>query len=168
MTNRDETVLLEELRAKYFVRNAKLLWRRDGRTVKRGEEAGCFDSKGYRVVRHNNKLLKAHRVIFALHYGRWPSGDLDHRNGVRSDNRIRNLREAGRAENMWNRKADHNNKCGVLGVHQTSRGTWIAQLQHMKKKVLRSEHATIDAAIAARRTAERKYFGKFAPSRSHK
>ena len=40
-----------------------------------------------------NRSYMAHRVIWAMHYGKWPKY-LAHRNGRRDDNRITNLRFA--------------------------------------------------------------------------
>lgn len=49
--------------------------------------------------------IYVHRVVFALHYGRWPQGMIDHANGNRTDNRIENLREATMRQNARNTRS---------------------------------------------------------------
>lgn len=41
----------------------------------------------------------SHRLAWAMYYGVWPSTQIDHVNGDRSDNRILNLRELPQPEN---------------------------------------------------------------------
>ena len=67
-----------------------------------GEEAGNIGAGRYRRVSIDNGLYLVHRLIFALANRRWPSGDLDHRNRDRLDNRLENLVECSRAENRMN------------------------------------------------------------------
>jgi hypothetical protein len=71
-----------------------------------GKPAGKLGSGGYMTVglRVNGRAISmaAHRVVWVLHYGRWPKQYLDHINRVRSDNRIENLREVTPAENLQN------------------------------------------------------------------
>jgi hypothetical protein len=43
-------------------------------------------------VRLNKKRYRVDKVIWALHYGVYPEGDVIHVNGNRADNRIMNLR----------------------------------------------------------------------------
>lgn len=44
-----------------------------------------------------------HRVVWLLIKGEWPSLEIDHANGIPSDNRLENLRLATRSENAMNR-----------------------------------------------------------------
>lgn len=165
MSKKETIQALEEAYRRYCVRGGRLYWKVDGPRAKKSAPAGCKDNKGYYVVRIAGSLFKAHRVIFAMHHGRWPSGDLDHRNGVRDDNRVRNLREADRSQNMWNRKPHVTNRSGHLGVCRAG-SKWRAQMHYKRCPVLKKDFDTLEAAVAARRAAERKYFGKFAPSRN--
>lgn len=57
------------------------------------------------AIRFKNKLrmFRYHRLIFLYHHGYLPA-ELDHVNGVRSDNRIENLRVSDRVLNNANRK----------------------------------------------------------------
>jgi hypothetical protein len=61
------------------------------------------DRSGYLTLKIGRKSYLAHRVCWFLYYGVWPDGHLDHINGVKSDNRIVNLREATISQNAQNR-----------------------------------------------------------------
>lgn len=71
-----------------------------------GKLAGKLDGRGYYAIglRINGKAISmaAHRVVWALHHGRWPTLHIDHINRLRDDNRIENLREVTQAENAKN------------------------------------------------------------------
>lgn len=65
-----------------------------------GVAIGWIDACGYRTAsghfggrRYN---VRIHRLAWALHYGSWPEGEIDHINCIPSDNRIENLRLASR------------------------------------------------------------------------
>lgn len=84
-----------------------------------GKPAGAPHSRGYRQVtfKWNGVKIKAlvHRVCFAIHFGREPNL-VDHRNGVRDDNRASNLRDADASKNQCNRKGIVA-KSGLKGVY---------------------------------------------------
>ena len=67
----------------------------------KGHSNGRYLFFGYRM---NGKMLQIlfHRVVWAHCYGRFPTGQLDHINGVKTDNRIENLREVTDSENKRN------------------------------------------------------------------
>lgn len=90
-----------------------------------GKEAfTSTDKRGARQGALFNQLYLAHRVAFALHFGRWPEGTVDHRDGDPGNNRPENLREATQQENCRNQRP----KGGVShykGVSWDSRrSTW--------------------------------------------
>lgn len=64
--------------------------------------AGCVSKRGYIQVRKGRDKFMAHRIIWAIHYGAWPSVGLDHINGNKLDNRIENLRETTQFQNSKN------------------------------------------------------------------
>jgi hypothetical protein len=104
------------------------------------------------------KRYKAHRVAWALYYGEWPEGEIDHINGIRSDNRLINLRVVSHKDNMRNQRLSKANKSGVIGVCWAShRGKWSAQIKVNRKKLHLGLFGTIKEAAAARKAAERKY-----------
>ncbi len=97
-----------------------------------GAETGLsMCGNGYRMLHLtlNGRRLQilAHRVAWAIHTGRYPDGHIDHVNGVRSDNRIANLRDVTVNENKRNAKRRSDNVSGFGGVYyKTSRRKWIA------------------------------------------
>ena len=83
---------------------------------------------GYLVIRLEKKSFRLHRLAWLWVYGRLPSGDLDHKNGDRSDNRISNLREATRVQNTYNRGANPKNPSGIKGVcWHPAANKWMAR-----------------------------------------
>lgn len=93
---------------------------------------------GYVVVTLRSRHYRAHRLIWLYVHGIWPSLDIDHRNGVRSDNRILNLREASVTLNNQNvRQArSHNKSTGLLGAYPTvTPGRWRARIVVNRKPI---------------------------------
>lgn len=114
----------------YDPETGNLIWRVDRGTNKmRGKIAGYVHSKGYRHVRTGEGQFKAHRIIWVYHYGIEPKEHIDHINGNCSDNRLENLREATRSENMQNRKKAHkNSSVGLMGVQRNGK-RWKATIR---------------------------------------
>ena len=71
-------------------------------SVKVGDVVGSPQSNGYLRVRVGKHLLHVHRLAWLLHTGEWPQNTVDHRNGIRSDNRASNLRDLPKAVNNQN------------------------------------------------------------------
>jgi hypothetical protein len=88
-----------------------------GPNARAGSIAGSNDSKGYRKITFMQEFHRAHRLAWLYVYGEWPKHEIDHINGIRSDNRISNLRDIPRARNAENTRTPRkNNKSGLLGV----------------------------------------------------
>ena len=69
-----------------------------------GDIAGCINKKsGYIQIRLNQKTYLAHRIAFAFENGYLPE-EVDHKNHIRTDNRILNLRDSNRILNSRNLK----------------------------------------------------------------
>ncbi len=64
----------------------------------------------------NYRLYTTHRLIWLFVHGSWPKNHLDHINGIIIDNRIENLREATRSQNMGNQPIKRINTSGYRGV----------------------------------------------------
>lgn len=121
-----------------------------------GAEAFTAKEKhGYHVGNFHGRLYKAHRVIWLLHSGEWPREQIDHINGIRSDNRISNLRPVSKLENAKNMRVSKRNTSGVPGVvwmkHQNK---WCASIFCNGTKHHLGVFSVFDEAVAARRGAE--------------
>ena len=99
-----------------------LRWKRRfklGSTVRAGDEAGSLDAlDGYWKLHGLGDHFKVHKIVWALHnnFGKQEGKHIDHLNGIRSDNRIANLRLIDPEFNARNQGIQKNNKTGVNGV----------------------------------------------------
>lgn len=127
-------------------------------SAKKGSVVNSLNSKGYLRVGIDNRRHSLHRVIWALAYGYWPKNEIDHINGIKTDNKLENLREVTGAENQRNRKTGVNNTSGCVGVtwHKKA-GVWQAQIKTPEKYIYLGSFSDLDDAIAARKDAEKKY-----------
>ena len=102
--------------------------------------------------------FKAHRVIWALYYGEWPTNQIDHKNHIRSDNRIDNMTDVQNAENCKNKVLSRFNTSGVHGVHYFKRRqNWQVYINSGGKRINLGYFVSKDDAIATRKAAEIKY-----------
>ena len=77
-------------------------------------------------------VIGMHRAVWAWHHGRFPEKQIDHVNGVETDNRIENLREVTPSENMRNMVYPWkpNAKTGLPGVNEHGNGYRIKVAQN--------------------------------------
>ena len=68
-------------------------------SIQSGTVAGMIYA-GYRRIRVDGQMYQAHRLAWFYIHGHWPVNLIDHKNTIRDDNRLSNLREATRAENV--------------------------------------------------------------------
>lgn len=97
---------------KHFRYNDGVITRTD-----RKNSNGSLDKDGYLILKIKGKQFKAHRVAWLLVHGDFPKSELDHINRNRTDNRIENLRESNRKEQVANRTLKPNPKTGVCGIY---------------------------------------------------
>lgn len=122
-----------------------------------GQGAFTYIAKtGYHQGPIFNRKYLAHRVLWALVYGEWPVCEIDHINGVRSDNRISNLRMVTRQENQRNKRLLVSNTTGYHGVQQCN-GRWKASINVNRQYISLGSYAQKCNAVAARKRAEVKY-----------
>ena len=142
----------------------RLFWRVKKNTrINVGDLAGSLaKNHGYWVVGLDNKLLLAHRIVFAMVHGSWPH-QVDHINGVKTDNRPSNLRAASHADNQRNKRLQKTNTSGVKGVSWHKRDqNWSAQCKVNGRIHNLGQHKTIQAAEAAVRAFREQNHGEFA------
>lgn len=122
------------------------------------------DSKGYVRLSINGEDIPLHRFLMN------PSDDkvVDHKNRKPNDNRKNNLRVCTEAENMRNLSIAKNNKTCVTGVFKVKlkkKGyRYVAEITVNYKRKYLGYFKNFEDAIKARKEAELKYFGEFAPT----
>lgn len=126
-----------------------------------GRAAGSIDAYGYVHIRLCGYQLKGHRIAWLHTHGSWPAGQLDHINGVRTDNRIANLREATPSENSGNTRRHADNQCGLKGVYRVGK-RWVARIHADGKSRHLGRFDAPEEAHAAYCVAAHELFGEFA------
>jgi hypothetical protein len=116
----------------------------------------------YVHLKAGGHCIYGHRAAWAMHYGEWPKGQIDHRDGDGTNNRIDNLRDSTHTQNQRNQRLHVKNKTGARGVSFHSRSKkWQASIcDGNGKKIFIGRFATIEAAAAARKEAEAKHWGQ--------
>ena len=123
-----------------------------------GSVAGTVDAYGYLVITLNKKIYKAHRLAWMYTYGAWPSGDIDHINQDKQDNRIENLRVSTPAQNKLNISSYTNSSSDKLGVcYDSVRGCYVAQFKPNGVSVLYKRCDTEEEASRLYTEAKKKY-----------
>lgn len=124
-----------------------------------GRVAGVLTNTGYRYV-NLGKNRPAHWLVWLWHFGRLPIEEIDHINRDRSDNRIENLRECTRLQNV---QGSRSVRIGCRGVRPCPGNRWKARIRvGGKLRHLGHFKSEKDAALAYARAAV-DHFGKFAP-----
>lgn len=125
--------------------------------AKEGDVAGYISPIGYRVISLKSRQFYGHRLAWLYHYGEFPSGQIDHKDGDRANNAIANLRDVAECVNRQNlRRPPQHNLLGVLGVSvSTSRKRYQAKIQLDGVKHHLGTFDTIDEAANAYLAAKR-------------
>ena len=86
---------------------------------------------GYLRIHVGSKRYSAHRLAWLYMTGQWPSQEVDHINGDRSDNRWCNLREVSRRMNAQNLRSPRtDSRSRVLGVSwDGARKKWVTRIK---------------------------------------
>lgn len=128
-----------------------------------GKVAGTKSTDGYIRISFTlhgmRSPLLAHRVIWFLRTQTWPV-TVDHKNMVRHDNRIKNLRAATYAENNVNRPAIRNGLKGATFDKGT--GLYVAQINVQGKNKFLGRFPTEEEAHFAYTRAAQTVYGEFA------
>lgn len=93
--------------------------------IKVGDVAGNSEI-GYVRISVDGKRYLAHRLAWAIYYGEQPPKHIDHKNEIKTDSRICNLRGASFSQNLYNKGVQRNNALGFKWVHQHKNGSFVA------------------------------------------
>ncbi|MBE6248312.1 MAG: HNH endonuclease [Prevotella sp.] len=93
---------------------------------RKGQVVKGWEREGYKLlnIRIGNRRneISLHHIAWALVYGRFPK-QIDHLNGIKTDNRLENLREVNQSENDQNRLMPWKmGKGKIPGVFRSRRG----------------------------------------------
>lgn len=93
-----------------------------------GSIVGSISKDGYIEIGLEGRGFMAQRLAWLYVHGQWPVHQIDHRNGIRDDNRISNLRDVVPYVNAQNkRKPQRGTTSGFIGVGKNGNG-WTASI----------------------------------------
>ena len=118
--------------------------------------------KGPTVALHDNRVkrsMKIARVIWMIQTGEAPPPVVDHRNGVRNDNRWTNLRAATHRQNQYN-KTGHGAHPKGVAYDKGRKKPWLARIRTPEGRKNLGRFATCEEAVAAYETAAKELHGE--------
>lgn len=131
-----------------------------GRVAKAGFVAGNVTSDGRVRICVAGRLYLAHRLAWLYTTGKWPTDQIDHKDGDPLNNRWNNLREANRCQNGANRR-DTEGRILPKGVSRSGRG-FRAEITAEGRRIYLGYYPTVSAAHGVYAAAARDLHGDFA------
>lgn len=126
-----------------------------------GHPAGSITTRGYRCIGVAGRIYAEHRLAWLYMTGEWPKDQIDHRNGVKTDNHWANLRKATHSQNAMNKTTYKSNTSGHKGVSRF-RDKWAANVSVQGHQKFLGYFTTVEGAAAAVAEARTKLHGDFA------
>ena len=154
----------------YNPETGELTWRERGREWFKNKQAwsvwnnrfagkpalACVHVNGYLNGSLLGKKYLTHRVCWLHYYLEWPEDQIDHINGDRTFNAIRNLRDVTNQENARNSKVHCKNKTGVAGVSwDKHNGKWVPTICAAGRNINLGSYDNLHEAAIARKAAEK-------------
>jgi len=122
-----------------------------------GDIATSDTGNDYLKIYINREQYLAHRLAWLYVHGYFPENDIDHKDRVRDNNRIKNLRESSRQCNIRNGSLRCNNKTGIKGVVKNNNikfPTWRSNIFISGKQYCLGTHKSFGEAVCHRLAAE--------------
>lgn len=159
-----KTILTQAIIKEYFNYNSSgfLTWKKTNGNVKLGQKFGSINGRGYITGSFLNNSVSEHRLIFLLYHNYLPK-HIDHKNRIKTDNSISNLREATTSQNAHNICKPITNTSGFKGVSfHKNRNKFQANIKINGKKKHLGLFLTSEEAYIAYCNAAKELHGKFA------
>ena len=128
---------------------------------------GKLINSGYLIISFTYEQKKidllAHRIIWTMHFGEIPEGiQIDHKDTIKLNNQIGNLRLASFSNNAHNANTRKDNTSGIKGVswNKTAK-LWEARLCVNSKRVHLGYYKIAEDAEIAIRAARLQIHGEF-------
>jgi len=128
--------------------------------VKAGDVVRAKIGKGYYAVQLDCHRMRVHNVVWAIHYGKFPEGVIDHVNGIKTDNRIANLRDVTTSQNAYNVGRQKNNTTGFKGVSRNGAG-FKAEISADKQSHYLGTFPSLEGAASAYAKAAKQLHGEY-------
>lgn len=127
-----------------------------------GKILGHVTDNGYIRLNLDKKAYRAHRLVFLYVTGEMPSDQIDHINGIRTDNRIINLRVVTAAQNNLNMRKKSNSQSRFKGISFNKyMQKWHVQIRHAGKLVHLGYHDSEVKAAYIYDMASLKFHGEY-------
>ena len=136
--------------------------------MKAGQVAGGISVQGYVRISIKAKRYLAHRLVWLYVHGHFPPDHTDHINGIKTDNRLCNLRAATHAQNLTNRGETRGRPPGAKGVYwDKRRKKWVVRCKANGNFLYFGSFNTIEAASAVYQEFAKKHHGEFYNGGAH-
>jgi len=115
---REQSITQERLREvlDYDYKTGIFTWKIKSGTALPGQRAGTRNHHGYRYIKIDKVRYNESHLALLYIFNHWPDRQVDHKNGVRDDNRVFNLNTCFQFENQQNRKKRDNTSSQFMGV----------------------------------------------------
>lgn len=128
--------------------------------AKAGDRCEGVHVSGYIYIGVDGRDYKAHRLAWLYVTGEWPSWQIDHADGDRSNNAWTNLRSATPKQNCANAAVRKDNKTGFKGVRAMGE-RWQVRIGN-GGRIHVGTFDTLEEAKAAYEVASQREYGQFA------
>jgi hypothetical protein len=133
------------------------------RVTREAKPAGGLGDGGRWQISVLGQVVRRHKLVFLYVYGRMPE-QVNHKNGILTDDRPENLREVTTSQRSMNKIAGRLGRDLPKGVSQQKSGftPFYARIKANGKSFYLGSFATPDEAAAAYEAAAKNLFGEFA------